>query len=46
MKKIKFIKYNGDYCYEVLYNDAKASMCKTKGERFKDRSKAVKIEIH
>ncbi|MCZ6150213.1 hypothetical protein O6B96_03960 [Campylobacter ureolyticus] len=45
-EKIKFIKYNGDYCYEVLYNDAKASMCKTKGERFKDRSKAVKIEIH
>lgn len=45
-EKIKFINYKGDYCYEVLYNDAKATMCKTKGERFKDKSKAVKIEIY
>ncbi|QKF64231.1 hypothetical protein [Campylobacter corcagiensis] len=45
-EKIKFIKYVGNFCYKVLYNDNKASMCKTKGKILKDGSKAIKIEIH
>ena len=44
--EIKFKEYKGDYCYKISYNEAEATMCKTKGERFKDKSKAVKIEMY